>query len=81
MTRTTIPPLEREREGDNMKQFFTNLLTLPYRMWMLGLGYYVWCNDCHTIVAGGFGYTDKNGDHRFACIPCAIKMSEEKNHE
>jgi len=61
-----------------MKERIANLLTLPYRMWMLGLGYMCWCDECHTIVSGGFGFTD-HGVHKFQCMDCAQKDMENRN--
>lgn len=51
------------------------MLTLPYRMYKLGMGYMMWCDKCHSIVSGGFGYTEHDEKHglenRFICGECA----------
>lgn len=56
-----------------MRKIISNLVTLPYRLWMNALGYYPWCNKCRTFVSGGFGYTDSKGHSKFMCGECAEK--------
>jgi len=38
----------------------------------------MWCNDCHTIVSGGFGSIN-NGVHTFQCMDCAQKEMIDRN--
>jgi len=64
-----------------MRRIISNLLTLPYRLWMNALGHYPWCNTCHTIVSGGFGHTVK-GKQKFLCVNCAtISYNKRKNRD
>jgi len=53
-----------------VRELISNLLTLPYRMIMLGMGYMMWCDKCNTIVSGGFGYKEHN-ENKFMCGDCA----------
>lgn len=53
-----------------MKKVIVNLLSLPYRAWGLWMGYRCLCDECHTIVSGGFGNLH-NGKHTFQCMDCA----------
>ena len=46
-------------------------MALPYRLWMLLSGYMSWCNKCHSIVSGGFGYKEQN-KQKFKCADCAM---------
>ena len=63
-----------------MKKFFANLVTLPYRMWMLWLGRYVMCDDCYTITSGGFGYKNEEGEQKFSCMDCTIRKHDDTKH-
>lgn len=62
-----------------MKKVLGRLLTLPYRLWMLHLDHYAWCNQCNTIVNGGFGYLE-GGKNKFQCMECANKEMIKRNN-
>jgi len=54
-----------------MRERISKLLTLPYRLYMLGMGYMMWCDKCHSIVSGGFGYKEYN-INKFKCVDCSL---------
>ena len=64
-----------------MNRRLAQLITLPHRLIMLGMGHYCWCTTCHTIVSGGFGGTDGAGRKTFECITCAYKHSTRIKHD
>ncbi len=60
-----------------MKRFIYNIITFPYRLFMLLDGRMLFCRTCWSIVWGGFG-SPYDG---YICVECVQKEWNKEVHK